>query len=119
MNGHENKRILLHKRSTKEVLPWNGHKNILLEGLNKFHGTNLTLISDVDQDTKMFGLHERPLAYQCIISKNVQIKVYQGDKAKIRIKQYIKLNIRAKEIQQVSPSWPYNSQSIRPLPSHQ
>ena len=26
-------------------------KNILLEGLNWFHGTNLTLSSDVDQDT--------------------------------------------------------------------
>ena len=25
-------------------------KIFLLEGLNKFHGTNLTLISDVDQD---------------------------------------------------------------------
>ena len=26
-------------------------KNILLEGLNRFHGDNLTLRSDVDQDT--------------------------------------------------------------------
>ena len=26
-------------------------KNILLEGLNLFHGANLTLSSDVDQDT--------------------------------------------------------------------
>ena len=26
-------------------------KNILLEGLKRFHGTNLTLSSDVDQDT--------------------------------------------------------------------
>ena len=25
---------------------------------------NLTLSSDVDQDTKMFGLHERPLTYK-------------------------------------------------------
>ena len=40
-----------HKRSTKEVLPWNGQKNILLEGLNRFHGANFTLISYVDQDT--------------------------------------------------------------------
>ena len=32
----------------------------LLEGLNLFHGANLTLSSDVDQDTYMFGLHERP-----------------------------------------------------------
>ena len=26
-------------------------KNILLEGLNQFNGTNLNLTSDVDQDT--------------------------------------------------------------------
>ena len=26
-------------------------KNILLEGLNRFHSTNLTLSADVDQDT--------------------------------------------------------------------
>ena len=27
------------------------NKNILLEGFNRFRGTNLTLRSDVDQDT--------------------------------------------------------------------
>ena len=43
-------------------------KNILLEGFNQFHGANLTLSSDVDQNTLMFGLHERPLTYPCIIS---------------------------------------------------
>ena len=57
-----------HKRSTKEVRPWIGQLNILLEGLNRFHGANLTLNSDLDQDTKIFGLHERYLTYQCIIS---------------------------------------------------
>ena len=36
------------KRSTKEVPPWNGQYNILLEGLNQFHGANLSLNSDVD-----------------------------------------------------------------------
>ena len=40
-----------HKRSTKGVSPWNGQLNILLEGLNRFNGANLTLNSDVDQDT--------------------------------------------------------------------
>ena len=40
-----------HKRSTKEEPPWNGQKNILLEGLNRFVGANLTLNSDVDQDS--------------------------------------------------------------------
>ena len=40
-----------HKRSTKEVPPWNGHRNNLVEGLNWFNSANLTLNSDVDQDT--------------------------------------------------------------------
>ena len=40
-----------HKRSTKEVPPWNDQLNTLLEGLNRFNGANLTLDSDVDQDT--------------------------------------------------------------------
>ena len=40
-----------HKISTTEVPPWNGHLNILLEGLNRFNGANLTLNSDMDQDT--------------------------------------------------------------------
>ena len=40
-----------HKRSTKEVPPWNGQLNILLEGLNQFYGANLTHATDVDQDT--------------------------------------------------------------------
>ena len=57
-----------HKTSTKEVPPWNGQSNILLEGLNHFNGANLILNSDVDQATWIFGLHERPLTYQCIIS---------------------------------------------------
>ena len=43
-------------------------KIILLEGLKWFNGANLTLSSDVDQDTYMFGLHEIPLTYECIIS---------------------------------------------------
>ena len=40
-----------HKRSIKEVPPWNGQLNILLEGLNQFNGANLALNSDVDQNT--------------------------------------------------------------------
>ena len=32
-------------------------KNILLEGLYRFHGAFLTLSSDLDQDTQIFGLH--------------------------------------------------------------
>ena len=57
---------MIHKRSIALV-----RKNILLEGLNRFNDADLTLNSNVDQDTLMFGLHARPLAYQCIISKNI------------------------------------------------
>ena len=55
---------MTHKRST--ALEWS--VNILLEGFDQFHGANLFFSSDVDQDTYMFGLHERPLTYPCIIS---------------------------------------------------
>ena len=34
-----------------------------------FNGTNLTLSSEMDKGTSMFGLHERSLTYRCIISK--------------------------------------------------
>ena len=34
-----------------------------MEGLNMLNGTNLTISSDVDQDTYMFGSHERSLTY--------------------------------------------------------
>ena len=43
----------------------------LLEGLNKFHGTNLALSSGLDQVTYMFNLHERSLTYLWIISQNI------------------------------------------------
>ena len=39
---------MIHKRSTALE---RSVKNILLEGLNRFHGANLILNSDVDQDT--------------------------------------------------------------------
>ena len=51
-------------------------KNLSLEGLNWFHGASLTLKSDVDHDTKMFGLHQIPLLQQGI-SKSV----FYGDLA--------------------------------------
>ena len=43
----------------------------------------------------------------------------KGDKTKIMIQQYTKLNTGTKEIQQVNPGGPDNSQSIRLLPYHQ
>ena len=43
----------------------------------------------------------------------------KGDKAKIRTQQKIKQNTGAKEIQQVTPSGLTNSQSLKPLLSHQ
>ena len=42
------------KRSTKEVPPLKGQYLFLLEALYMFYGTNLTLISDVDQDKYTF-----------------------------------------------------------------
>ena len=39
---------MIHKRSTALE---QSVKIILLEGLNRFHGANLTLCSDVDKDT--------------------------------------------------------------------
>ena len=39
---------MIHKRSTALE---QSVKNILLEGLNRCHGANLTFSSDVDQDT--------------------------------------------------------------------
>ena len=80
------------KRIKKEAPPWNGQQNILLEGLNLFKSTNLTLNSDVDQDTKMFGSHERFLPYGSFISKYIQIKIQKGAKTKIRTIKYIQLN---------------------------
>ena len=41
-------------------------KNILLEGLNRFHGTPTSPL--VQMWIKLIGLHERPLTYPCIIS---------------------------------------------------
>ena len=39
-------------------------KNILMQGLNRFQGANLS--SGEDEDTYMFGLHERFVIYPCI-----------------------------------------------------
>ena len=47
---HNKHKTEKYKRSTKEEPSWNGQKNILLNSLNRFHGANLTLNSDVDQD---------------------------------------------------------------------
>ena len=51
-------------------------KIILLEGLNWFHGANLTFNSDVGQD-KIFGLHERPLTFSLAdYSCNCNVKMH-------------------------------------------
>ena len=39
----------------------------LLKGLNMFDGTNLTLISNVDQGIQMSGSREISLTYRCSI----------------------------------------------------
>ena len=60
----EQKHKKIHKRSTaleRSVKYFTGGLKPVLRH------ANLTLNSDVDQDTKIFGLHERPLTYQCNI----------------------------------------------------
>ena len=51
---------MIHKRSTT----LEGSVKKILDGLNMFDGTNLTHISDVNQDKQMFGSHERSLTYR-------------------------------------------------------
>ena len=56
MNRRENMRNPRHKKTNdpqKKYRLWTVSKNILLEGLNRFQGANLTptCSSDVDQDT--------------------------------------------------------------------
>ena len=71
MNRHESMKNTRHNNTNdpqKKNRLGMVSKNILLEGLNQFHSVNITLSSDVDQDTYMFGLHERPLTYPCTIS---------------------------------------------------
>ena len=54
MNRRESMRNSRHKNTNdpqKKYRLGTVSKNILLEGLNQFHGANLTLKSDVDQDT--------------------------------------------------------------------
>ena len=45
-------------------------------------------------------------------------KDIKGDKTKIGTQQNIKLNTRAKEIQQLNPDGPGQRHSIKPQPSH-
>ena len=74
MNRRESTRKTRHKNTNdpqKKYRLGTVSKTILLEGLKQFHDANLVLSSDVDQDTWMFGLHERPLAYPGTMSKNI------------------------------------------------
>ena len=54
MNRRESMKNTRHKNTNdhqKKLSLEGSVKDILLEGLNRFHGANLTLSSDVDQDT--------------------------------------------------------------------
>ena len=57
-----------------EAPPADGRHKKSLEGFNM---VNLTLSSDVDQDTNVFGPHERSLTHRCIISKCIHIYIYK------------------------------------------
>ena len=76
MNRLKSKKNTRHKNTNdpqKKYRLGTVSKNILLEGLKRFHGANLTLSSDVDQDTHMFGLHERPLDLGLYISRDQKL----------------------------------------------
>ena len=66
----------IHRRST--ILEQSVSK--LRQGLNMFNGTNLTLISDVDQDTRMFGLRESSLTYRCNFPEHTQTRTKEETK---------------------------------------
>ena len=51
-----------------------------------------------------------------LLEHNINQDIKRIYKAKIRTQQYIKLNTGAKEIQQVNPIWPDNSQTLRYQP---
>ena len=75
--AHINRRAQRHsKRKTEKTYKIHKRSTVLERSVKYFTGglkqvlgrANLTLNSDVDQDRHIFGLHERPLTYQCIIS---------------------------------------------------
>ena len=82
-------------------------KNILLESFNQFHGVPTSPLVQMWIKT-----------YRCLVCMNdpnlsmhhLLEHINQGDKAKIRTQQQIKLKTRAKEIRPIHPSGPENSQ---------
>ena len=86
-------------------------KNILLEGLNRFHCAPTSPLVQVWIRTHRWKTRDLCM-HHLLKHINQDIK---SDKAKTRTQQYIKLNTRANEIQQTNPSGPDNSQSIRLL----
>ena len=69
MNRRQSMRNIRHKKHTndpqKKYRLGTVNKNILLEGLNQFHGANLTLNSGVDQDTS--GKVTKHQTFTCLI----------------------------------------------------
>ena len=61
-----------------------------------FDGTNLILISDVDQDTKVFGSHERSLTHNISSPGTYKSRYKKEIQIKIKTQQYIQLNTGAK-----------------------
>ena len=54
-------------------------KNILLEGLNRIHGANLTLSSEVDQDTEQKSHSICFISFICKNAKKFGIKTFEID----------------------------------------
>ena len=79
-----------------------------------FDGTNLTLISGVDQDKLMFGSPKDPLFIGVSSSSTYKSRYKWEIKTKIRTQQYIQMHIGVKEIQQLNPVGPDHRHNIRP-----
>ena len=74
----------------------------LLEDLNMFHGTNFNLISDIDQDTLMFGSVEIFQTYPESYPSTYNSRYKKEIKQRCGLNSTV-LNTGAKEIQQLNP----------------
>ena len=90
---------------------------ILLECLNRFNGApTLPLVQMWIKTHRCLVCTKDPLLINASSPRTYKSRYKKEIKSKIRIQQKIKLNTGAKEIQQVNPGGPDNSQSITPLP---
>ena len=94
-----------HKRSTKEVPPWNGQSNILLEGLTQFHCANLTLNSDVDQNTFGKVIQHKKTQHMAAKRSALSQQVTTDFKKQTRHQNTLTWSITNKRSTKEAPSW--------------